>query len=343
VLRRFLSEQQSLLRNKRVILFSFSAPYYLDATDISRLTAYYALYTSQPQFVDVAARLLFREITPLGSLPVSVNSIGYDLIDATAPDPNQVIELYLDEPALPTPEIPGTGTPASTEPVLFKVGDTIFVRTGQILDNNQRRVPDGTVVRFVMSLEGEGNIQFVEATTVQGIAKASFRLERPGVVDIYASSEPATTSVSIRLDITGEAAAVTVIAPTSQPTPTVQPPIIIQATPVPVSPFVDDGKPIFAGWLVAMLVILFGMVLAFGIGSRYRSLRWGLRFMLSVFLGGLLGYNYHALGLMGSADWIRESGYTAVIQLVVAGELLGLIVAFVWERRSAPQRGDQTK
>jgi beta-N-acetylhexosaminidase len=53
----FLAQEQDLLRDKRVILFAFGAPTYLDATDISRLTAYYALYSKQPAFVEVAARL----------------------------------------------------------------------------------------------------------------------------------------------------------------------------------------------------------------------------------------------------------------------------------------------
>lgn len=343
VLRRFLSEQQSLLRNKRIILFSFSAPYYLDATDISRLTAYYALYSSQPQFVDVAARLLFREITPSGALPVSVSSIGYDLISALAPDPNQVIELFLDAPAAPTPESTPGFTPDPTPAPLFKVGDSIAVRSGPVRDKNGHPVPDGTVVRFILSIEGEGIVQFVEATTTQGVAGAVFRLERPGVVEIRATSEPAVTSVALRLDITGEAAAVTVVPPTVEPTPTEPPPVIVQSTPQPVSPFVEDGRPLFAGWLVAMLVILFGAVLAFGMGSRYRSLRWGVRSMLAVIVGGLLGYNYHALGLAGSADWIRASGYNAVIELVAGGGLLGLLVVILWERILAAQRRDQPK
>lgn len=343
VLRRFLSEQQSLLRNKRIVLFSFSAPYYLDATDISRLTAYYALYSSQPQFVDVAARLLFREITPSGALPVSVSSIGYDLITALAPDPAQVIELFLDTPAAPSPEATPGNTPEATPAPLFKVGDSIAVRSGPVRDKNGHPVPDGTVVRFILSIDGEGIVQFVEATTTQGVASALFRLERPGVVEIRATSEPAVTSVAIRLDITGEAAAVTVVPPTVVPTPTEPPPVIVQSTPQPVSPFVVDGRPLFAGWLVAMLVILFGAALAFGIGSRYRSLRWGVRFMLAVIVGGLLGYNYHALGLAGSADWIRASGYNAVIELVAGGGVLGLLVAVIWERVLAAKRGDQPK
>ncbi|MBI3738338.1 MAG: glycoside hydrolase family 3 protein, partial [Chloroflexi bacterium] len=93
---KFLSDKQDVLRDKRVILFMFGAPYYLDATDISRLTAYYALYSKQSPFVEVAARLLYQELNPTGASPVSIPSLGYDLISMTAPDPNQIITLTLD-------------------------------------------------------------------------------------------------------------------------------------------------------------------------------------------------------------------------------------------------------
>ncbi len=62
-----------------MIVFAFNAPYFLDLTDISEITAYYCLYSKSPPFVEVAARLLFRELTPAGILPVSVQGIGYDL------------------------------------------------------------------------------------------------------------------------------------------------------------------------------------------------------------------------------------------------------------------------
>ncbi len=96
LIRRFLSERQDLLLDKKIVLFAFNAPYYLDPTDISKLTAYYCLYSKSAPFVEVAARLLFQEISPIGSLPVSVPGIGYDLFTATTPDPNQVIGLSMD-------------------------------------------------------------------------------------------------------------------------------------------------------------------------------------------------------------------------------------------------------
>ncbi len=120
LLRRFLSERQDLLRDKRIVVFAFNAPYFLDATDISKLTAYYCLYSKSAPFVEVAARLLFRELSPVGSLPVSVPGIGYDLFTATTPDPNQVIGLSMDHVtcSCPTASVTPEATPTPSFPLL---------------------------------------------------------------------------------------------------------------------------------------------------------------------------------------------------------------------------------
>jgi len=83
-LSRFLSERPDLFQRKRLVVLSFNAPYYLDATNISKITAYFGLFSKNSLFIDVAARLLFREQTPVGALPVSVPGVGYDLITATS-------------------------------------------------------------------------------------------------------------------------------------------------------------------------------------------------------------------------------------------------------------------
>ncbi|HLO14606.1 MAG TPA: glycoside hydrolase family 3 N-terminal domain-containing protein, partial [Anaerolineales bacterium] len=130
LLRRFFSERPNVIRNSKVILFAFTAPYYLDPTDISKLTAYYALYSKQPAFVEVAARLLFQQITAQSHSPVSVPGVGYDLLDATSPDENQSIPLALDQTAqvTPTSETPASETttpevmPTPTEIPLYRIG-----------------------------------------------------------------------------------------------------------------------------------------------------------------------------------------------------------------------------
>ena len=94
-LQRILAERPELLTGKHVIVFAMGSPLYLDATNISKVTAYYALYCKHTAFFEVASRVLMKELTPTGALPVSYNAVGYNLITMTAPDPNQVINLHL--------------------------------------------------------------------------------------------------------------------------------------------------------------------------------------------------------------------------------------------------------
>ena len=353
LLQRFFSERANLLRNRNVILFSFTAPYYLDPTDISKLTAYYALYSKQPAFVEVAARLLFerQQITLQGASPVSIPGIGYDLIAVTMPDENQIIPLALDQPALeitPTPE-GGTITPAvepSQTPIpLFRVGDTIAVRAGPIIDHNQHIVPDGTPVRFIMSTTDEnGEIQqFADSTTVDGVARASFAITRLGSVEIRAVSEPAVISGAIQIPLDpSEGAAATVVVP--QPSPTITPTLTVTPTPTPEDELVTpEGRPRVGMWLIVMMAVIGGAFLTFWAMSRLVSPRWGLRWALCVFLGGLAAYNYLALNFPGAANWVATSaGAFGVLMLTLGGELVGSLAAWVWMQLFRDQSREKT-
>ena len=331
---RFLFGRQDLLREKRVILFSFTAPYYLDATDISKLTAYYCLYSKQPAFVDVAARLLYQELTPQGFSPVSIPGTGYDLIEATRPNPDQVIPLFLDTSPVPEPTSTAT-TPEPTPLPLAGIGDTVYVRTGTILDHNGHVVPDGTVVRFSLLLSGEagGIVQQIEQTTINGVAQASFGLEKTGLLEIRASSEPATLSNVIQIDVaSGQVAAITVIAPV--PSETAQP-AIVTPTIMPENSLISDtGTPQFNGWVIAMLFAGSTVWLAYWAGTRLYSQRWGRRWSLCALLGGLIGYNYLVLGLPGSQQLLKASGMAGILGVMVLGEIVGLGAAWIWSRRS---------
>ncbi|MDQ2692144.1 MAG: hypothetical protein M3Y68_08950, partial [Chloroflexota bacterium] len=326
LLRRFFSERPNLLLNKKVILFSFTAPYYLDPTDVSKLTAYYGLYSKQPAFIDVAARLLFQQISLQGASPVSIPAVGYDLRQATSPDPDQVIPLALDEPVEATPTSPppptletaavetptAVVTPSPTEIPLYRLGDTIDVRAGPIFDHNQHIVPDGTPVRFIMSTMDEtGEIsQEISAATVDGVARASFVINRLGRVEIRAISEPAVLSgaIQIPLDPSNEGVAATVVVP--QPSPTVTPTLTVTPTPLPEEDelITLDGRPRVGMWLIVMIAVIGGGLLTFWAMCRLISPRWGLRWALCVFLGGLAAYNYLALDFPGAADWIASTG-----------------------------------
>jgi len=336
LLRRFFSEKPNLIRNKNIILFSFTAPYYLDATDISKLTAYYALYSKQPEFVDVAARLLFQQVPLVGSSPVSIPAVGYDLITQTSPDPGQVIPLLLVQTDIPVAtETDEPTTPEPTATPFYKIGNTISVQAGPVLDHNHHIVPDATVVRFTMSTRDEvGSIlQQVEATTLDGIAKASFIIDKPGKVELRVVSEPAVESDILQFDATTEGVAVTVVAtPQDTPTPEVIPPtptVIVESDLIS-----SEGYPRIGVWLLVLLAVFGSALLTYWAASRVVSPRWGLRFALSVLLGGFGAYNYLALGFPYATEWVgsKSGGAFGVLLFTLVGEAFGITLAWVWMR-----------
>ena len=334
VIRNFLSGQQDLLRAKHVILFAFGAPYYLDATDISQLTAYYALYSQAPPFVEVAARLLFQELSPSGSSPVSIPGLGYDLIAITSPDPNQIIPLILDFSAAPaSTNIP---TPQATPVPLFKIGDTIAIRTGVIKDHNGQPVPDGTVVHFTMNLTGEGGgiLQQADSATALGVARVSFGLEKPGLLQIRATSEPALVSEVLQLDVSsgGQPAAVTVIIP--ELTPEVKPQSTITPPPAENKFVTPEGTPRFIAWLLIIFMLLAGAILVYFAGLRMESLQWGIRWGLCALAGGLLTYNYVVLRLPGSEGFATSNGFGGIVFVTIFGLFVGWGAGWLWSRRS---------
>jgi len=342
-----LENRPDLLTNKKVIVFAFDSPIYLDATNISKVTAYYALYSKLPSFVDVAARVLMQEITPLGALPISLNAVGYDLISMTAPDPDQIIRLSLVAPeVLPevsvlviTPE-PTIGVEQTPTPN-FAVGDTITIQTSSIHDHNGHIVPDGTVVRFNFIISNESAItQQYETTTTSGIAYFSYRIEAAGSLQVSASSEPATQSDTLTINIASDgSSSVYSISPTPQNTPTPTEAPVATPTESAAEEAAEalriSGYPTLGEWALGIMVIGLGSTLAF-FGGRiwWKTPRWALRAMLAALIGGLLSYSYLNLGLPGTQQWVLKSGTAFVVEVVVVGMMLGWIGALIWWMRT---------
>ncbi|MDR3574066.1 MAG: glycoside hydrolase family 3 N-terminal domain-containing protein [Anaerolineaceae bacterium] len=344
-LRRLLSEQPDLLRNKKVIVFAFNAPYYLDATDISKLTAYYVLYSKTPALIDVAARVLFQELAPTGVLPVSVPGVGYDLSVATSPDPNQVIPLFVDQPGFPQPQDTTTPPISTTSPTpipTFKVGDTLPLRTGAILDHNHNLVPDGTVVHFIMTTGGDtGSVQQIDTTTSDGIAHAAFLIQSSGSMDIRVKSDPAEASEILSLNISpGQSAAITAIAPTVAATATLQPTMTLTPTGTP-SPTPTPEAPAgitFGRWLIFVLLIWGSAAGIYWIGSRRISLRWGVRWGLLSAFGGLVAYIYIDNSQSTKINSAARVLTPTALLVTLCGILLGWLSGYLWrywiERRA---------
>jgi beta-N-acetylhexosaminidase len=330
-LRLLLDRRPDIAQGSRVVVFSFGSPYDLDATDLSKIDVYYGLYSKALPFVEVAARLLFQELTPLGAPPVSVDGIGYDLIEMTSPDPDQVIPV-LARPALQpsTPESEAAG---------YTRGDLVHVETGVIYDHNGHAVPDGTVVEFNLAFEGEGLTPMVlRATTVGGIASVEFSLERFGLLVISATSDPARASDILQLNVQeGLPAFVTVIAPTPIPTE----PLAVTETPpaLTATPEGGDAEPpegerggLGLGDLFLGLVAGGGVAWA---GDRFarrpedtgdvRRRRW-----LFSAIGGLVAYNYMALGLPGASAFHGAFGWLAAPLWCAVGGAVGFAVSRRW-------------
>ena len=355
-LSRFLSEKQSILSGKSVILFSFGAPYYLDATTISKLDAYYGMYNQSAPFVEVAARLLFQEIAPLGSSPVSIPGTGYNLATATSPDPTQLISLNVSLLAAETPTpgpnttIEPTATATETSPLtptvppqlLLKQGDTIAIRTGVILDRNKHPVPDGTVVQFVL-LQSENLTRQVEATTTDGVAAASFNLDRLGLINIVASSGLARNSATFQLNVTNEGQSPTFITPTVAVTPSpTETPATPQPTPEPGNIIITpSGYPTFLGWFLTILLMASGVALAYWFGIQFAQARWAVRWALLTLLGGLAAYNYLVLEFPGSSLWLDERSFSPFLQAIMFGQSLGFLAGWFW--RLMAERRKQTQ
>ncbi len=347
ILLEILENRPDLLTNKKVIVFALDSPIYLDATNISKVTAYYALYSKLPSFVDVAARVLMQEITPLGALPISLNAVGYDLISITAPDPDQIIRLSLVTPeVLPevsvlvmTPE-PTIGVEQTPTPN-FTVGDTITIQTSSIHDHNGHIVPDGTVVRFNFIISNESAItQQYETTTTSGIAYFSYRIEAAGSLQVSASSEPATQSDTLTINIASDgSSSVYSISPTPQNTPTPTEAPVATPTESAAEEAAEalriSGYPTLGEWALGIMVIGLGSTLAF-FGGRiwWKTPRWALRSMLAALIGGLLSYSYLNLGLPGTQQWVLKSGTAFVVEVVVVGMMLGWIGALIWWMRT---------
>lgn len=334
--KRILAEKPDVLRDKKVVVFAMGAPNYLDSTDIARITAYYGLFGKSQSNLNVAALVLFQEMTPHGSSPVSISGVGYDLINATSPDPQQVINLMLDLPEATLPTLSVTDLTITPNPIPeYKIGDTLPMRTGVILDQNGHQVPDGTVVRFLITTGAEvSSTQQIDATTVDGVARASFRISSPGLHQVGVVAEPAQTSDILQLDVQPDAAAI-VIAVTPTPevsvTPNVTPTQDLTPTPtLTPAPDPSAGLPVFADWIMAMVVIILGCGLAYNFGLRLRSARWGIRWALCSALGGLLSYIYLAGRLPGSTSWLTLTGTAGMVGVTLLFTAFGWAVGILW-------------
>ncbi len=340
-LQRMLSERPDLARNRRVVVMAYNIPYSLDATDISKLTAYFGVYSKIPAFVDASIQALFNDITLNGNPPVSLNGIGYDLFRVTQPDPQQQLGLFIyrdGERLMPSPN----------QPVRLEPDETVELRTGVIVDHNGNPVPDGAVVRFIQEDLTENLLNVVtERTTQGGVASLEFLLPDRLVGRIRVRLSAGEANRSDEIYILGNEALV--ITPTPQPTrtptatPTLTPSPTATPSPVP-SPTLTPTPPAPAPERVVAIPlarvqtllgflggVLATVVLALLVMSRRPvALTRQVRQLLWALVAGLLAYNYLALGLPGMS-WLGQPNAGLGLAVTFVGGAAGFFLA----RRSA--------
>ena len=352
VVRRFLAERADALRNPYLVVLAYDAPYYLDATEVSKLSAYYVAYGHIEPYIEASVRALFGEFAPVGTSPVSVPGINYDLLTHTSPDPGQTIRLYIGESTEvgePTPEPLEEGQPTQ-EPPKLEVSDELKLHTGVIVDHNGHPVPDGTPVQFIFTYPQEGLEHSILATTRAGVAETSVTLDRTGQLDISVQADPVPRAIALQITIQEGAPAIIVqITPTSRPTPviptptpTAEPEPVPQETPAPTPapveqieepPSMDRGV-----GLLDLVLALLGVLIPSGIGFYVVRLNRGLvsralRVALWCVIGGLALYLAYALRLPGTF-WLRErSGVWTAWWLALLGGVVALVVAWISGRR----------
>lgn len=324
-LRIFLKERFRSLADKKAIVLAYSAPYYLDATEISKLTAYYAIFSKTPASVEASVRALFQEFVPTRALPASVPSITYDLSSQLQPDPTQVFTI----------------TRSDAEETTINVGQEFTVQTSTILDRNGHPVPDGTKVTLWLTDPTDSTYRNLkEIRTVDGAARTKLLAERAGAVEISAEAGEAQTAQSLALTIKGEEVPPTASPETPTLVPTVEPTTTpVTPIPVPASTEPEPSAPPPVGWgslALSMLGMLFAGVLAMTVANaRDRAVGETMRLFLLCLAAGLSGYVVVGLQWLQLENLPGLSALPPQLRPPMVATILALtpLIWVVWDRR----------
>jgi beta-N-acetylhexosaminidase len=337
----FLNHSLSASYDARLVVLAFNAPYYLDTTEISKLSLYLGAYSKVDPFVEAAVRALFGELAPRGASPVDVVGINYDLTRQLAPDPDQIIPLNQLDPAANADLLP---------PV------SVRLRAGPIRDRNGNPVPDGTQVTFYAEYSSSAYAIPISAETAGGLAEATLRLSEAGAVRCYARSGGAHNSQIVSLTISSPLTETPIPSLTPSPTPTDAPTPTATASPTPtpsptptgeMAPPVTgsarsvDGADLLLAAGATLLVAAGGCAL---LGRRRRRRTVVVRWVLLAFVGGMMAYILYALelirpdawGILPAGAWVARA---AMVGIVAVGALLPLAVVVV--ARTTDARGGQ--
>jgi beta-N-acetylhexosaminidase len=346
-LKLFLAQESGILRDKITVVLALNAPYYLDTTEISKLTAYFGVYSKTGPHLEAAARALFGEADFPGAPPVSVEGLGYRLVDILAPDPDQNLVIEAVE----------TSPENNIAPVAAKV------KVGPILDQNGHIVPDETPVEIRATLKRRLLTSEIVPTQA-GMAEATLTLTEPGEVEISASAAQTAQSQIMRVTILAlPTPTFTPVTPEPSDTPTPVPTATATATPTPPPPTaipvvvikpqppapttalpVTERRLNGLDLVSALSATVLAGLLGFWLGQQARKpLSRRVRVGLWTLIGGLLAYLLYGVGWLRPELWLLDqpdtlAGHMGVAGLAFVFALMALALSNQGERRPSAKR-----
>lgn len=342
IVKQFLHERSEQLAGKHVIVFALNAPYFLDATEISKLTAYFGVYSKTQPFLESAVRALFRSYPPTGAPPVDVPGTRFgSLTERLKPDPSRSLELHV---MLADQEVAPSG--ANETQRVLNAGDTIRLRVGPVLDYNGQPVHDDTLVNFQVKYQSEPTALIIEpVATRNGMAVRDILLERPGGLLLSASSEAAATSKTLMINIQGKAlenttapsqTVVAVASPSVVTTPTLTGPPALSPTvappnpnetPAAVEPINNTQRVNLITLVIALLTIVITLSLLLIVQIWILPRHTLVRSMLWATIFGLLAYILYGIGAIPGSNQLRDSLHNLGPVVVV---FIAMLLPLLW-------------
>lgn len=342
VVKRFLRQQSEQLGDKQVIVLALNVPYFLDATEISKLTAYFGVYSKTQPFLESAIRALFRSATPPGAPPVSVPGTRFDNLAARLrADPQRLptLTLAVGENATPLPVMADGADP------VIGLGDTLRLAVSNILDYNGHPVPDGLLVEFELVDEARNiTIPVAPTTTRNGNANQEVIITTPGRLLISVSVGEAKTMppLAVRIQEPASAPVAANGVPTTAVTTTVQntPPVAVAVTtpvtaPVAANPANTplatdqmaepsvDPRTLIVAFLTILVTLSFLLILQIHILPRSML----MQNMLWAAIFGLSAYILYGLGILPGVGFLRETLRVWGAAVVV---FIGMLLPLLW-------------
>jgi beta-N-acetylhexosaminidase len=303
--KRLLSDHPDLLDDQKVVVLALQAPYYLDATEMSKLTAYFGVYSKTSPFLESAVHALFRRYPPIGAPPVDVPGTRFaNLNDRLLPDPALQIPLVVEDSDGNIIADNEHESVAGERPTVA-AGALMRLRLGPILDMNGHPAPDGTVVNFDLRYEGEEVTLMMEpAVTRNGMTVREVTPDRSGILQIAAQAHDATSGAGIGVVVIPPVAPAVTSAAT-----------LTDATAAP-DAAIDNGvlgrgAALDRVNLLTLAIALFTLAIVLSllliVQVRVLPRPTLVHNMLWAAIFGLAGYILYGIGLFPGGTWLREN------------------------------------